>query len=249
MTPERWQRIKELFIAASELEAGAAAEYLDTACARRRWAAAQKSSRCLALTAPTKQSWINQPSPTCRASSRRTATSAGSAGASGPYEILALIGLGGMGEVYRARRVDAEYEKEVAIKLVPGGFDATLSSCSASAPSARSSRVSTIPNIARLLDGGVTDDGVPYLVMELRRRASRSTATAAAHGCRMRERAGAVPATSARPSSYAHQRLVVHRDLKPGNILVTADGDVKLLDFGIAKLLQPAGAEAPPRRP
>lgn len=159
----------------------------------------------------------------------------------GAYELVALIGQGGMGEVYRARRVDSQYEKEVAIKLVPAGYPA---SHVLERMRAERQILATLehPNIARLIDGGATEQGLPYLIMELvdgepldRYCEQRSLS--------VRERLRLfLDVCSA--VGYAHQRLVVHRDLKPGNILVTADGAVKLLDFGIAKLLQPGVGEA-----
>jgi serine/threonine protein kinase len=154
----------------------------------------------------------------------------------GPYEILSEIGRGGMGTVYLASRADDQYRKLVALKVVNPENEAD-------AMVARFRRERQIlanlehPNIAQLLDGGTTADGSPYLVMEYvggmpideycdSRRldvASRlrlfRTVCAAVH--------------------YAHQNLIVHRDLKPTNILVKSDGMVKLLDFGIAKLLNP----------
>jgi non-specific serine/threonine protein kinase/serine/threonine-protein kinase len=155
----------------------------------------------------------------------------------GPYDILEEVGHGGMGKVYRAVRADGQYTKEVAIKLVRGGFDSA--SLLERFRNERQILASLDhPNIARLLDGGTTDDGIPYLVMELvegvpidnycdeQRLNISQRLELFRHVC------AAV--------QYAHQRLVIHRDIKPGNILVTADGTPKLLDFGIAKLLDPS---------
>jgi non-specific serine/threonine protein kinase/serine/threonine-protein kinase len=154
----------------------------------------------------------------------------------GAYEIVALIGSGGMGEVYRARRIDAQYEKEVAIKLVPATHAAGFI-----LQRMRSERQILAkldhPNIARLIDGGATEDGLPYLIMDLvdgqplDRYCEERQLPIRDRLKLFRDVCSAV--------SYAHQHLVVHRDLKPSNILVTPDGTVKLLDFGIAKLLQP----------
>jgi eukaryotic-like serine/threonine-protein kinase len=162
----------------------------------------------------------------------------------GPYRLLAEIGAGGMGTVYRAVREDDAFRREVALKLV-------RSHAGAAPSTGRFQRERQIlarlqhPNIAVLHDGGATEEGQPYLVMELvqgepldlyctaRRLPPRDRIALFRQVC------GAV--------HYAHQTLVVHRDLKPGNILVTADGVPKLLDFGIAKLLSPdEGAEALP---
>lgn len=152
----------------------------------------------------------------------------------GPYRVTGIAGTGGMGAVYRAVRDDSEYRQTVAIKIVRRGIDSE-------AGIARFRRERQIlaqlehPNIARLLDGGTTKEGLPYLVMEFIEGEplthyceTRGLDTAA----RLRLFCEACAAVA-----FAHQRLVVHRDLKPGNILVGADGHPKLLDFGIARLL------------
>lgn len=155
----------------------------------------------------------------------------------GVYQIIEEIGHGGMGEVYRAARVDGQYTKEVAVKLVRSGYDTSLI-----LERFRHERqiLATLdhPNIARLLDGGTTEEGIPYLVMELIDGLPIDR-YCDEHGLGITERLGLfVQVCSA--VQYAHQRLVVHRDLKPSNILVTADAAPKLLDFGIAKILDPA---------
>ncbi len=154
----------------------------------------------------------------------------------GPYRLLAEIGSGGMGRVYRAVRADDEYQQEVAIKLVRASADAEFV-----AQRLRTERQIlaslTHPNIGRLLDGGTTPDGVPYLVMEL------IDGEPVTRYCEQRRLdVNARLELFLRVCSavqYAHQRMVIHRDLKPSNILVTADGTPKLLDFGIAKILEP----------
>lgn len=152
----------------------------------------------------------------------------------GDYRIEREIGRGGMGAVYLAVRADNTFQKRVAIKIVKHGMDtdfilrrfrrerqilATLSH----------------PNIAALLDGGSTDDGLPYYVMEYVEGLPIN------YFCDERklalvERLKLVQQICA-AIAYAHDKQIVHRDIKPGNILVTNDGTVKLLDFGIAKLL------------
>ncbi|MGH9767973.1 MAG: serine/threonine protein kinase, partial [Blastocatellia bacterium] len=154
----------------------------------------------------------------------------------GPYRLLREIGHGGMGTVYLAERADAQYQKQVAIKLIRPGMDSQHV-----IDRFRHERQILAgldhPNIAKLLDGGASEDGLPYFVMDFiegvpideycdrrglsidRRLELFSAVCSAVH--------------------YAHQNLVVHRDLKPSNILVTADGTPKLLDFGIAKIVNP----------
>ncbi len=151
----------------------------------------------------------------------------------GPYLLRREIGSGGMGTVFLAERSDAEFDQQVAIKLIRG-----IATADASRRLRRERQILADlnhPGIARLLDGGTTEAGQPYLVMEY---VDGVTITEFA-----RERK--LPRTQrlrllqqvARAVQYAHQRLVVHRDLKPANVLVRADGVPVLLDFGIAKLL------------
>jgi eukaryotic-like serine/threonine-protein kinase len=152
----------------------------------------------------------------------------------GDYRVLEVIGEGGMGTVYRAVRADAEYHQAVAIKVVRGGFDST-----ALAERFRQERQILAdlnhPHIARLLDGGTTPDGLPYLVMEfvagqpIKKYCEQHKLGIAERVRLFRQACSAV--------EFAHQRLIIHRDLKPANILVTEDAQVKLLDFGVAKLL------------
>jgi serine/threonine protein kinase/tetratricopeptide (TPR) repeat protein len=153
----------------------------------------------------------------------------------GPYHVLRRIGQGGMGAVYLAER-DDEFRQQVAIKLVKRGMDSEFV-----LRRFRNERqilaALNHPNIARLLDGGTTTDGRPYFVMEyiegkpITEYADQQRLSTAERLQLFQEVCAAV--------HYAHQNLVIHRDLKPSNILVTADGTPKLLDFGIAKLLNP----------
>src|SRR5437773_3598159 len=145
-----------------------------------------------------------------------------------------------MGEVYRAGRADGQYEKEVAIKLVRGGYD-TAAVLERFRHERQILASLDHPNIARLLDGGTTDEGIPYLVMELI-EGTPIDQYCNAHHLNVSERLRLfLQVCSA--VQYAHQRLVIHRDIKPGNILVTKEGVPKLLDFGIAKILQSETSE------
>lgn len=154
----------------------------------------------------------------------------------GPYKMLRELGSGGMGVVYLAERADDVYHKEVAVKLVwPGMQRADIVR--------RFKRERQIlaklnhPNIARLLDGGTSGEGWPYFVMEYVDGVTINE-YCASQKLDIPERLKLIRTICA-AVEYAHQHLIVHRDLKPSNILVTADGTIKLLDFGIAKVLKP----------
>jgi serine/threonine-protein kinase len=157
----------------------------------------------------------------------------------GRYRIEGRIASGGMGTIYLAQRADDQFTQRVAIKIVKRGMDSEEILHRFRAERQTLAALNH-PNIARLLDGGATESGQPYLVMEYvegepideycdRRRMANAD----------RLRLFLVVCDAVR---FAHQNLVVHRDLKPGNILVSADGTPKLLDFGIAKVIAPGGA-------
>ena len=159
----------------------------------------------------------------------------------GPYKILREIGRGGMGIVYLASRDDDQYSKQVAIKLIKRGMDTD-----AVLQRFRHERQILAnlehPNIARLLDGGTNNDGLPYFVMEYIEGLPIDD-YCDQHGLSTDERLRLFRQICA-AVTYAHQNLVIHRDLKPINILVTDEGVPKLLDFGIAKVLRPSMEEA-----
>jgi len=152
----------------------------------------------------------------------------------GRYRVVRMLGRGGMGAVYLAERADEQFQQQVAVKLIGGLVPAT-----ALARRFRAERQILAnlnhPNIARLLDGGAGEDGVPYLAMEYI-DGIRLDHYCDAHRLDVRKRLHLFQQVCA-AVQYAHQNLVVHRDIKPSNILVTAEGNPKLLDFGIAKLL------------
>lgn len=156
----------------------------------------------------------------------------------GDYEIIREIGRGGMGTIYLARRADEEFEKEVAIKILKRGTDTDEVLRRFRAERQILAQLEH-PNIARLIDAGTSPDGLPYFVMEYVDGVPITQFCDAA-GLNVRDRIELfIKVCTA--LHFAHQNLVVHRDLKPGNILITANGEPKLLDFGIAKLLSPGG--------
>jgi serine/threonine protein kinase/tetratricopeptide (TPR) repeat protein len=157
----------------------------------------------------------------------------------GAYEIVDTIAVGGMGAVFKAKRVDETYETLVAIKVMREDLSAKAKQNVLSRFRAERQMLATLnhPNITRLLDGGSTPDGLPYFVMEyvdgepIDRYCEAKSLPMLARLAKFRDVLSAV--------HFAHQRLIVHRDLKPSNILVDRNGVVKLLDFGIARLLDP----------
>lgn len=152
----------------------------------------------------------------------------------GPYRLVRMLGEGGMGAVYLGVRDDGQFQQEVAIKLVRRGL---VSRQVQNRLRIERQILATLnhPNIAKLLDGGTTPDGTPYLVMEYI-DGEPIDAYCDRHQLTIEERLRLFRTVCSAVHS-AHQNLVVHRDLKPSNILVTRDGVPKLLDFGIAKLL------------
>src|SRR5690606_28204138 len=161
----------------------------------------------------------------------------------GAYRIIREAGRGGMGAVYLAERADADFEQRVALKIVRNGL--TGDDAVRRFRDERKILASmNHPGIARLFDGGVAADGSPYFVMEfiegepIDRYCDDNELSV--------ERRLELFLRVCDAVQYAHAKLVVHRDIKPSNILITAGGEVKLLDFGIAKVLAPQPAEETP---
>ncbi|MEM7354601.1 MAG: serine/threonine-protein kinase [Acidobacteriota bacterium] len=229
MTPERWQRVEALFEAALEHSPAQRPAFLESAC-RDDTDLRRTLDEMLAAD---DQADRNLKQAIVEGVHRLQDDGIPSLG---PYRLLRRIGAGGMGQVYLAERADREYEQRVAIKLVRPGTDG-------SRILARFRRERQIlarlehPHIARLLDGGTAPDGRPYLVMEyIDGQPIDQYCESRDLGLHDRLQ---LFRTVVQAVQHAHQQLVVHRDLKPGNILITEGGDVKLLDFGIAKILSP----------
>ncbi len=156
----------------------------------------------------------------------------------GAWQLDREIGRGGMGMVYLAHRADGAYQQFAAIKLLRGGGSHSNDAKSISRMQRERQTLAALshPNIARLLDGGNAPDDTPYLVMEYIEGESIDT-FCSSHELSMSARIQLMVSVCAAVQS-AHQRLVIHRDLKPSNVMVTADGTPKLLDFGVARLLE-----------
>lgn len=230
---ERWDRVQELFVAASDLPREERGRFLDENCGPDTGLRAEVESLLDAE--------FGAASFVVNAIGRAAVKMAAQQPVAkermvGAYRILGELGHGGMGAVYLAERADRQFRKSVAIKMARfAGHDHSLWE------RFRYERQILAglehPNIGRLLDGGETEDGVPYLVMEYV-EGSAITEFAKARGLDVRGRLELILKVAA-AVQYAHQSLIIHRDLKPANILVTETGEPKLLDFGIAKLLEP----------
>ncbi|HEY7114259.1 MAG TPA: serine/threonine-protein kinase [Thermoanaerobaculia bacterium] len=231
-----WARVKEILEAAFALEGTAREEYIVAACVGN----ADLKREVESLIAADARDWSLLDAtalPLFSGESER-----GRIGDRiGPYEILSEIGRGGMGQVFLARRADDEFQKNVAIKLVPPG-PARAFALARFRSERQISATLEHPNIARLLDGGTTAGGEPYIVMEYV-EGRPLVVYAEEHGLSTEQRLRLFQQVC-EAVQYAHRNLVVHRDIKPSNILVTAEGVPKLLDFGIAKLLDPAEVAA-----
>jgi len=233
MTAEQWREVEQVLAIAMDLPEPERCAYLDRICDARPAIRSEVDSLLAAYlesgdfieSAIASEIGNDSPVPAPLISRRI-----------GPYRLVRELGRGGMATVYLGRRDDGQFSKDVAVKLI-----------GAVTPSGESLRrfeeerqiLATLehPNIVRLLDGGVTEDGLPYIIMEyieglpIDEYCERK-------GLKLAERLKLFQ-TICSAVHFAHQRLVLHRDIKPGNILVTKEGQPKLLDFGIAKILDP----------
>jgi len=232
---ERWKRVEALFAEALGLDPAARPAFLDQACAGDGAARREVEELLDADARCTGDDFLE--GSIVAAVDECSGLNLSRLGQEiGPYRLTGELGRGGMGRVYLAERVDQQYRSEVAIKFVQG----TLGSPDLVARFRSERQILADlnhPSIARLLDGGTAPDGTPFLVME------RIIGQPVDRYCETR--ALDLPGRLrlflqvCRAVQFAHQALIVHRDLKPSNILVTDAGQPKLLDFGIAKLLDP----------
>ncbi|WP_263354692.1 serine/threonine-protein kinase [Acidicapsa acidisoli] len=232
LTAQDWLRLQEIFDRAVDLPADSRGLYLDEVCADAPDLRLRVVSLLSSFDGDTQVGELIGSAASATLHSSLPAIG----GRLGPYKITGVLGQGGMGVVYRAVRDDDEYQKEVAIKVAAVGvFTGDLHQ--------RFLHERQIlanldhPSIARLLDGGTTPEGMPFVVMEFVEGKPIDEYCSVAKLDR-RARIELIIQV-ARAVDYAHRHLVVHRDLKPDNIHVTQGGEPKLLDFGIAKALDP----------
>jgi serine/threonine protein kinase/tetratricopeptide (TPR) repeat protein len=231
VTPERWQQIKVVLEGALDREEAERKAFLDIACEGDD--ELRREVESLVASEPELGDFIETPVFRIRPEEDVPLAAGQRIGA---YRVVRELGRGGMGAVYLAERADEEFEQRVALKLVRRGMDTEEI-----VRRFRSERQILAhldhPNIAKLFDGGTTEDGRPYFLMEyvegqpIDEYCDERKLPTGERLKLFRQVCSAV--------HFAHQNLIVHRDLKPGNILVTAVGVPKLLDFGIAKLLDP----------
>jgi eukaryotic-like serine/threonine-protein kinase len=235
MTPERYQQVKELFQSALEREGSQRKRFLAEACAgdpslreevESLLTSHEEAPSFIESSALEIVSKVLPDQPDKQMVGQRI----------GPYKVIREIAHGGMGAVYLAFRADDEYQKQVAIKLIKRGMD-TDSIIRRFRNERQILANLDHPNIARLIDGGTTEDGLTYFIMD-HVEGLPIDAYCDAHKLSIVERLKLFR-TVCSAVEYAHQHHVIHRDLKPSNIFVTVEGVPKLLDFGIAKVLNP----------
>ncbi|MGA7415587.1 MAG: serine/threonine-protein kinase, partial [Bryobacteraceae bacterium] len=233
----RWARLDELFYAASEMDAPERAAFIANSCGDDGVLRAELEAllRASEYTHGFLQKPLNEAARSVVEGTDQTGQLIGR------YRVIRELGEGGMGRVYLAVRADEQYQQRVAIKIMHGGLVPSNTMLLRFRTERQILANLQHPNIARLLDGGVTEAGLPYLVMEY---VDGIPINKYCEGRSIEERLRLFR-TVCNAVEYAHANLVVHRDIKPLNILVTADGTPKLLDFGIAKLLDPNFTGAP----
>jgi serine/threonine protein kinase/tetratricopeptide (TPR) repeat protein len=232
METKRWRQIEDLFQAALDCESVRREAFLDSACGHDTSLRQEVESL---LASYDKGSFTETPAFVEGLKLLEERDERSLAGQNiGPYKVIRKLGQGGMGAVYLATRADQAFQKQVAIKLIKRGQDTddVIRRFRAERQILASLEH---PNITRLLDGGTTEDGLPYFVMEYI-QGQPIDAYCDSNNLDIAQRLKLFQRVCS-AVHFAHQNLVIHRDIKPGNILVTSEGVPRLLDFGIAKLL------------
>jgi eukaryotic-like serine/threonine-protein kinase len=238
MTPQRWTYVEKIFHEALEQPPECRKEWVETACAGDAELRAEVLS-LLGSDAVAGEGFIEKNLRPAVASLLESEVEPAPTRA-GPYRLVGELGRGGMGTVYLAERDDGEYQAKVAVKLIRRGMDTGVILHRFYRERQTLARLQH-RNIARLLDGGATTDGCPYIVMEFV-EGQRITQYCRERNLNVTQKL-ALFLNVCEAIAYAHRQFVVHRDIKPGNILVDKTGEVKLLDFGICKLLQTQPAD------
>jgi serine/threonine protein kinase/Tol biopolymer transport system component len=236
MTPDRWQRVQEVLAEAAELDPASRSEFLDEACRGDPELQAEvvsllsslEDASSRVLDSPAIEA-VPELSP---ADSKTAFPSLASGKRLGPYQILELLGAGGMGEVYRAK--DTRLNREVAIKILPQSLVRNPEALARFEREAQAIAALSHPNIRAIHDFGREGD-ILYAVAELLQ--GQTLQERLTEGALPQRKAVEFALAIARGLSAAHEKGIVHRDLKPANVFLTSDGGVKLLDFGLAKII------------
>ena len=246
MTPDRWQRVQEVLAEATQLGPGSRREFLDQAC-RSDSELRQEIESLLSSLEAASSGFLD--SPAIDAAAEMSSDTPGSSSPSltrgmrlGPYEILALLGAGGMGEVYRAK--DTRLNREVAVKILPQIFVQNPAALARFEREAQAIAALSHPNIRAIHDFG-REGNILYAVAELLQ--GETLQERLTEGALSQRKAVEIALAIAHGLSAAHEKGIVHRDLKPANVFLTNDGGVKLLDFGLAKVMphHPVAPDAP----
>jgi len=243
LTPERWQRARDILHEAMEMEHEDMSAYLDSQCASDPSLRAELKE-LLAAEGEIDSSFLEKPAlanatPPSQTSDRTSVLPSGTT--LGPYVIQSLIGAGGMGEVYRAR--DASLKRDVAIKVLPASFSRDPDRLRRFQLEAEAAAALNHTNILSIFHIG-QQDGSPYIVTELLE--GETLRDRLRRGALKLRDAIDIAIQAAKGLAAAHEKGIAHRDLKPENLFLAKDGHVKILDFGLAKLMQPtAGSDTP----
>ena len=236
LTPQRWQKIKELFSLALEREPEQRAALLDEVCEGDEALRTEVESLLASAQSEQAATWQVFKSVSTQPSSPAVGDAEDPmiGRRVGDYRIERRIGYGGMAAVYLASRADEQFQMHAAIKVLRPDLD-RAELLRRFFNERQTLAALDHPHIVKLLDGGSTEEGLPYLVMDYVEGVPIDE-YCDAHGLSIQQRLQLF-CTVCEAVTYAHQHHVIHRDLKPNNILVTTDGTTKLLDFGIAKVL------------
>jgi hypothetical protein len=239
LTAEQLQRLRELFDAAIEMETAERSRFLEQACGADSVLRAELE-QLLKAHSSSGGAWLDRPvQPTLTSPTDPAPDPPLEGHQIGPYHLLRQLGHGGMGTVYLAERKIGKRSQQVALKIVRPGLTANAEIIRRFEHEREILASLDHPNIARLLDIGSTADGVPYLVMDYV-NGEPVDVYCDARKLTISERLNLFR-TACAAIQYAHSKGVIHRDLKPSNMLVTSEGQLKLLDFGIAKVLNSEG--------